>query len=949
MPINTGLIISFASWLGTKIADKGFDTIYNKLQSNQSIDDDFKVSIEHVCNKLENKYPDILGNSIDYFFKNEEVFDELCKLLFINQNVNEEIIAQNFDESTLPSGFIIEFITELKNELTQNPTFQEILVNKEIYITIQGISNTINNISSNSTLSIREIKEIKSILKERFKDQFNIDNFISVYYKNIIKTYKTINFIGLGIDPSIKKGKRKDLNEIFVKPTFQLIGKYHLEKESKLTKSSKNTFCTNNDNVHFEKLFNRNDNYVILGNAGAGKSLLTKSIILYIAEGKIEFENNEILSFVPFRIELKNYLAFKKKNQGSFLKYISYSLENDFQMSNILDKNISNILKKRNSILFFDGLDEIFDISDKLNVKNDIENFHTLFPNIRSITTSRFTGYSDAKLNDKEFCELSIIPFSEYQIKEYVTKWYKLEEDDCDIRNSEVADFIEKMDKIDKELLSNPLLLSLIVILYRNNLKIPESKLEIYQSCTNTLVDKWDAVKQLEIHLAPNILQKKEAIFSDLAFWQYKALSSDKPEITFHKAKSAVAESLTKKGLADEDNSDILAKSFLDYAQNRSIYFDNNFTHKTFLEYYTAYWIYSNIEKKHRIKERNSIIKEYISTSYWFIVLELLLNMIDKDQPDNEILDEIIKNHYTKVNAFPFLLYVIPNLKNISYTVQFQLYQNVIKYLTSQERKKGRKENMDLFQRIQRNLYYRNQKEMIEKVIYDFPEKDKSLDFYIVIEELQIIPWNKVKFTNISLIRKSEHYKKAIKLSPYLYQISMIANDDIPYNTHILDYTKEYITLFGLEEFAKKSRHSHFTDFGMGSMFQFFIQQQLNTKKEFHLFQDLNELEKLSLSKRKVLDLLENEKYIFISIDRRTNVPQLLLKEIEQYNKLEQAIIFYILRNIIKTPFNRSLKINNLKTSAENKIILHKIISCESHKEILNILFSYLEITDSES
>ena len=141
-----------------------------------------------------------------------------------------------------------------------------------------------------------------------------------------------------------------------------------------------------------------------------------------------------------------------------------------------------------------------------------------------------------------------------------------------------------------------------------------------------------------------------------MAFWQYETLISPNTEVTYHKARIVVSESLIKKKVADDDNSLQIAEIFLNYAQKRSIYFDNNFTHKTFLEYYTAYWLYSNIEKKHLINERNNYISKYISNPFWFIVLELLLNLIDKDQPDTDILDDIISQHISNKNSFPFLL-----------------------------------------------------------------------------------------------------------------------------------------------------------------------------------------------------------------------------------------------------------------------------------------------------
>ena len=171
MIIETGLIISFATWLGSKIADKGFDAIYAKLTKDSRFDKAFNNCIQKTANKFEKEYPDILGNSINYFFTQEDVFDELCKLLFVNQEINIEVISETFYEASLPKNFILDFINELKANLSVVPEFQDLLANKELFIAVKGISKGLKELSMNSNLTLDEITEIKKILQERFKSK----------------------------------------------------------------------------------------------------------------------------------------------------------------------------------------------------------------------------------------------------------------------------------------------------------------------------------------------------------------------------------------------------------------------------------------------------------------------------------------------------------------------------------------------------------------------------------------------------------------------------------------------------------------------------------------------------------------------------------------------------------------------------------------------------------
>jgi GTPase SAR1 family protein len=662
MVFSTGMIL-IGSWVADKIAEKGFDSLHSKLTSTNELNDSFYEAVGVVSAKLQKKYPKVLGGSIDYFFKKEEIFEEFLKLLFVNSSQNYQDLSLFVDLTTLPDGFIEEFVSNLTKELHKYPLIHEILSNKEVFLVLQGLGKDVETITKSTTLSTEEITRIRSLLEQRIGGLFSFERFFKTYSANTLNNLSQVNFLGLGVDITIKR-KRKKLQDIFIAPNFNLTFESIVQSIDSVWPDVIKEIVE----IKYHDLFNQSDRLVILGNPGSGKSVLVKSIICSILENRqLAFSNNKILLTIPFRIELRKYLAFKKTNHSNILRYLSVLLEEEYGIENITEPILNDILSNKECFLFFDGLDEIFRVEDKVAVKNDIENFHSTYSTIKSITTSRIIGYEEAKLDDRRFTELQIQNFDDAQIEEYLKKWYDQEEEHEEIRKKEVEDFLEKRRNIDDELLSNPLLLSLIVILYRNTLKLPDSKLEIYQSCTKTLVDKWDASKELVIDLEPIVYKSKEKIFANLAYWQYEELSSEIASITYEKAKSYVALTLREKiKLPEHYDSEDIAEQFMLYAQKRSIYFDNNFTHKTFLEYYTAYWIYSNIEKKHLVQKRNELISKYIDNSFWHIVLELLFNMIDKDQGDSEIMDSVISEQLKSQESLPFILSTIVRFKNIS-------------------------------------------------------------------------------------------------------------------------------------------------------------------------------------------------------------------------------------------------------------------------------------------
>jgi len=863
MVLSTATLLSFGSWLTSKIADKGFDEIYKKL-STEDLNKKFYGAVENVSRNLQTRYPEVLGGSIEYFFKKDEVFGELIKLLFRNSKIDPSKISEAFDTRTLPKGFMEEFISDLRIELLKDKDFDRILSDNELFIAIVGIGQDVAIIASNSNITTTEVRRISKILDERIGKSFDLNRFLEVYSKNAQNNLSQVNFLGLGIDISIKKNRKK-LSDIFIAPTL-----VPFQDHSKVGRRINVELIPEHFfkiKIKYGDVLKSAKNLVVLGDPGSGKSILVRSIICDILL-KSNTIPEHFHDFIPFRIELRKYLAFKNAYNGTLTSYLTNVLESEYQIPNLTKTLIENILAQNKCIVFFDGLDEIFDISDKIATKNDIENFNNSYPDAYIVITSRIIGYEEARLNDEIFKELVILQFNDAQVKEYVNKWYAKEEQNKEIRKREIEGFLDRKDEIDNELIKNPLLLSLIVIIYRNILKLPESKLEIYQSCTKTLVDKWDASKDLQIKLDPTIIRNKEKFFADLAYWQYQHLSSKSLLITYEKAKGTIAKSIQEKlKLNDELFTEELAENFMAYAQKRSIYFENNFTHKTFLEYYTAYWIYSNLEKKHRVDERNGLISKYIGNSFWFIVLELLFNLIDKDQGDTEVIDQIFNIQLNSgIDALPFLLTVLPSLKNIDGKTSTNLMDIAINYLIEL---KAESETEDESERIESKIFnclknllnHGFLKNAICQKLIALEMAANNLDQFtrvcILVMELTRFGLNVDVDYEIS---RKDLYAEARRSSPYLFALDTYLNDHSAGN--YMDKIREFVSLFGTNELF--NRHPAYHDsYILPAFMYFYLRGQLQETSVKTLVDNLAATKKLGLEENEILNYVRTEHHQF--------------------------------------------------------------------------------------
>lgn len=504
-------------------------------------------------------------------------------------------------------------------------------------------------------------------------------SFISSYKKIAKGHLDSVQFIGLST--TCNKPRNITVSKLYVEPLLDIVIKKESNKTSDIYSQNKKK-----KEIKIHDILKRAKHYIILGDPGAGKSLLIKNLILRILNKGKEVEGiNKYKYHIPFRIELRKYNAEVIKNNTNLISYISSILTSEYQIPGVDEKTIQYLITNRNTFLFFDGLDEIFDLSQKRRVCDDIVNFISLYNNVKCIITSRFIGYHDITFPEDLFEEFSIKGFNDKQREKFVEQFYKTQISNKVEREKEIANCNNQLRDVAHELKSNPLILSLMSLLAINKIVIPDSKLEVYKSCTNTLVNTRDIEeKQLKFNVN---LKHIRGGFCQLGFWQYKQMT-ERNKITRSRAEKIISNYLnTKNEFEDKFESDLAAKNFLDYAEKRSIYFDNMFMHKTFLEYYTADCIYMNYHNNRKKQDkRDEILCKYISNSAWHIVFELLFSMIDEQVDDNDELDNIISTILDSGDTeemYCFLLSIIKNTTNISTTIKERIISKSINKILS--------------------------------------------------------------------------------------------------------------------------------------------------------------------------------------------------------------------------------------------------------------------------
>jgi NACHT domain len=760
----------------------------------------------------ENKFKYFIATSTGYTAKALQLAALLSDKSFINVYDFEKITKEILRKFKAFKGLTFEEVKyEIPNILSNfdyellRPNDYNLWINN--YPEIIDTFFEVKKVTDNSFIEKKGneiLNKIEAILSS--KETESIESFIKKYKTASIEKLNLVNFIGFDLHRYRQKPTDITLTELFVQPSFH----------QRITDKNKKVQSVIDRDLKIANVFKSEKNVILLGDPGAGKSLLVKFIMVQILNGNEDkIGLRQYGKYNPFRIELRKYNEVRENK--TILEYLSEVLEKEYQTS-ITIVLLSKLIQNSQSIIFFDGLDEIFNVTHKNKMKECIELFSSSFPKSKCIVTSRFIGYHDIKFNSKKFDEFAIQRFTQKQTKELITKFYSTQIANTQKRDVSIDNCLSQIEKeVDFELKSNPLIMTLILILTSNNIVIPDSKLEIYEACTKTLVDSIDTrEKEMKFEMP---IKNKRLTFAHLAYWQYESLSKNEI-ISYDKAIKSISKFLIeKKEVIEFTEAEEKSKKFLEYAEKRSIYFEDNFTHKTFLEYYTADYLYINYFTKASDSAKRkviSLITAYLPKSFWYIVFELLFTRIDKEQADSELLDEIFSKQIesNSLNVLYFLICNLTKIVNVSDDIKKKILKKTILLCIKGEkvtelRQGYHFEESSLISKI--NLLQNNENtfDLLQQIIVEFEEDGLSekdlIEFYIFHFEVSSLN-TKMKTLNHLQIKNKKKLKELAYKDLHLYCQAIVPRKDnvIPINILI-----EQIEHFGTKSLFKDLHFRH--------------------------------------------------------------------------------------------------------------------------------------------
>ncbi|PSO62404.1 MAG: NTPase (NACHT family) [Cyanobacteria bacterium QH_7_48_89] len=315
---------------------------------------------------------------------------------------------------------------------------------------------------------------------------------------------------------------------------------------------------------------------IILGKPGTGKTIFLKHLALQCSNGIFQAHQ------VPVYISLKEFA--ETEPQLSLLEYIHKQLSTEsFTNTDVTQQ----LLEHGRLLILLDGLDEVKKV-DSRRVCQAVHQLAVQFHANHFVISCRIAAREYAL---EQFSEVEIANFGTEEITNFATQWFTN-------RGLCIGEqFSQKLRENSsiRELAKNPLLLTLLCLVFEELADFPSNRAELYQEGLHLLLKKWDAKRNIE----------REQFYKDLSVRQKEDLLSHIASITFKRGDYFFKQTELEQHIADYignlpgANRDLEALHLDSEAVLKSIEAQHgilverakgiySFSHLTFQEYFTA-------------------------------------------------------------------------------------------------------------------------------------------------------------------------------------------------------------------------------------------------------------------------------------------------------------------------------------------------------------------------
>ena len=248
---------------------------------------------------------------------------------------------------------------------------------------------------------------------------------------------------------------------------------------------------------------------VVLGDPGAGKSTLLKVLALALArraDGPL-----------PILVPLNAYAAALEQREISLHDFLVHYFATRQHRLKDLGPLFNAALEAGQAVVLLDGLDEVQ--TNRAFLVRLVQDFAAEYvpepghgeggaPGNRLVVTSRIVGYREAPLTGSRWRTYTLVDFSREEIERFADRWTLAFETAIhgDTETARQAAYKERDDLLAaifaspgiERLASNPLLLTILALIKRQGVTLPQRRVELYELYLRTLINAWNKARSLD-------------------------------------------------------------------------------------------------------------------------------------------------------------------------------------------------------------------------------------------------------------------------------------------------------------------------------------------------------------------------------------------------------------------------------------------------------------------
>jgi len=256
-------------------------------------------------------------------------------------------------------------------------------------------------------------------------------------------------------------------------------------------------------------VFRTHQRLVLLGSPGSGKTTFLSYVAVSFAREllgqqilaqRFGFDDRLLPIFIPLRDFFQQYSSIIPKPLISSHQLLEYFLQLFQSYEAPIPKEVLEAyLNNGHAIILLDGLDEVANAEDRVLVSEIVSRFVEQYPKCRYIISCRTYGYTGGTRLGSDFYISELQDLNLNEQKAFLTRWFEAVNSHSNLSQIPQAKAVDlhrliKQNPQIQDLAGNPLLLTVIAIIYQN-FSLPTRRVELYEECLRVLLGYWDMGK----------------------------------------------------------------------------------------------------------------------------------------------------------------------------------------------------------------------------------------------------------------------------------------------------------------------------------------------------------------------------------------------------------------------------------------------------------------------